>query len=468
MTLEREADVLIIDPWQPRQGARIRYIADVPADKSLTHRALIFAAMAKGKSRIRNPLRSGDCLGTLAALRQLGVEVDEDPQAQGGVAQWSIQSPGITGLKNPGSGVLDLGNSGTAARLLLGMLAGIQGLKVKLTGDHSLSRRPMGRVVEPLLRMGAHIDRGESGDNLSSSPTLPLTITGSVLRATHHVAHIASAQVKSALLIAGLQADGETLVTLPDGGRDHTERMLAALGAMISSRHHNGFETVSIHGPFKLPPLEAEIPADPSSAAFFAALAVLHPGLEISCVRVLRNSRRAGFYEVLARMGVEVIWDHQGDGQEFLGESVADLVVRRRGRAALSPVDVAAGDVVTMIDEIPILSVLLAMVEGESRIFGLGELRTKESDRLAEIARLLTAAGRDVDIRGDCLVIRGGSGPCQSFEYAGDDHRLLMSAIVLATRAQGPSKIFGTAWIDTSFPLFLEGFQNINAGFMSV
>ncbi len=431
-------------------------------DKSMTHRALIFASMASGRSVITSPLGSDDCLATKKAFCQLGVSI-KDVTSIDGALSWVVESGGVESWKSP-VGDIDVGNSGTAARLLAGLFSGVPGLNIRLTGDQSMRQRPMGRVIEPLRDMGATIESSAGGNDGSR---LPLTITGRRLYPRTHNLSTPSAQVKSALLLAGLGSAGQTQVELPAGTRDHTEKMLWHFGANIFRRIYLGREKVQVTGPWRPSPINCVIPSDPSSVAFFAALAALHPGLKVVARRVLTNPTRRGFFDVLSAMGVQVEWSKDPETSESLGEETATLTVQRDPDTDLVPVRLNAEQTRLMIDEIPILSVVCGLVAGTSKLEGLSELRVKESDRLLETQNLLTKAGIPCDVRGESLEIHGGrrivGGGLRAFSFSSQDHRLVMSAVVLATKAGQPSRIHGLKWTSTSFPLFLPIFQNINS-----
>ncbi len=433
------------------------------SDKSMTHRALIFASMASGRSVIGRPLVSDDCLATKKAFCQLGVSI-KDVTSSDGVLSWVVESDGVDSWRSP-AGEIDVGNSGTAARLLTGLFSGVPGLKVRLTGDQSMLRRPMGRVIEPLRDMGATIE-GSAGGNDGSR--LPLTITGRLLYPRSFCLQTPSAQVKSALILAGLGSAGQTRLELPAGTRDHTEIMLRHFGANIFFRTYIGRQIVQVTGPWKPSPINCVIPSDPSSIAFFAALAALHPGLKVVARRVLTNPTRRGFFDVLMSMGVHVEWSKDSETSENLGEETATLTVQRDPDADLLPVRLSAEQTRSIIDEIPILAVVCGLVAGTSKLEGLSELRVKESDRLLETQDLLTKAGIPCDVLGESLEIHGGrrilGGGLRAFSFSSQDHRLVMSALVLATLSGQPSRIDGLKWISTSFPLFLPIFQNIKSG----
>jgi 3-phosphoshikimate 1-carboxyvinyltransferase len=417
-----------------------------PPDKSVTHRSVMFAAMAVGKSEVINPLMGADCKSTMAAMRALGVRIEEHQASADKPASITVQSPGWDGWASP-LVPLDFGNSGTTARLLTGLFAATPALFVTCFGDASLSTRPMGRVVTPLRAIGAKImGRGDG-------KLLPLAISGQQLRAAEHSVDKATAQVKSALLLAGLNCSGVTQVTLPSGSRDHTEKMLAALGADIDIAHLGGYETVSLRGPFRPPARQHLVPGDPSSAAFFAVLAALSSG-RVTIRGVLDNHTRTGFLDILSRMGVNFERQPADDTTGYL-EPVMDLVVH--GGASLKAIETEAAAAPTFIDEVPILAVAALFAQGVTRMRGLGELRVKESDRLAKVVELLKLVGANVWTEGDDLFIEGGERQVPSFAFNPDeDHRLAMSAAILAKFATGPCDIADPECAAVSFPDFFE------------
>ncbi|MBD0320093.1 MAG: 3-phosphoshikimate 1-carboxyvinyltransferase, partial [Gemmatimonadetes bacterium] len=342
----------------------------VPGDKSITHRALMFAALGDGESRLSGLLPGEDCRSTAAILRALGCEVPELP-ADGGEIR--VVSRGVDSWGRP-SAALDCGNSGTTARLMMGLLAS-RPYTSTLTGDESLRGRPMRRVTAPLRQMGAHfLETGEAG-------RLPIEVTGGPLRSLDYASPTSSAQVKSAILLAGLAGGVPVSVTEPIHSRDHTERMLAALGVEVTtSRQEDGWLVALPAHTNPLPALELRVPGDPSSAAFLAALAMLAGEGELRIRGVCVNPTRAGFFQIAERMGAHV---ERVDERETGGEPVADLVVRP---AELRGVEVGEAEIPAAVDEIPILAVLAARAAGETRITGAGELRVKETDRIAAIA----------------------------------------------------------------------------------
>jgi 3-phosphoshikimate 1-carboxyvinyltransferase len=424
-------------------------------DKSLTHRALIFASMAKGRSVIKSPLDSDDCMATRNAFLQLGVSFTEEKDQEDRLV-WFVNSPGMLAWRSP-TKEIDLGNSGTSARLLTGLFSGVPGLRITITGDQSLQKRPMARVIDPLRNMGADLESAIGG---ADGATLPLTITGKQLTARTHSLQAPSAQVKSAILLAGVTCNGLTLVRQPMGGRDHTENMLESLGAGIQRSNYLGFETTQIVGPWSPSSFDCEIPSDPSSVAFFAAMAALHPGLKVTAQRVLTNTTRTGFFNALERMGVSVSVVPDGIKADVIGEDTGCWTFYRVPGQPLKSINLSAEEIPSLIDEVPILSVVAAFADGVSTISGLAELRVKESDRLDTTARLLELAGVRCGITGDALQIYG-SNVAHAFSFGSDDHRLVMAAMVLASRGDKTSNIHGLRWIRTSFPLFVRVFQNI-------
>jgi len=402
----------------------------VPGDKSVSHRSLLFAALARGESRVRGLLRAEDVHSTWKAVEALGAGVREE----GGLV---VVTPPER-LSEPGD-VIDCGNSGTSLRLLAGVLAGVPGLSV-LTGDASLRRRPVRRVVEPLRRMGAELfARGQ--DRLP-----PLVVRGKALRGTRHVLEVASAQVKSALLLAGLFADGETTVVEPALSRDHTERMLRRMGAPLTVR---GLE-VSV-SPGTLSGGEVDVPGDISSAAFFLCAAAALPGSEVTALGVGTNPTRTGLLDVLAEMGAEVATH---DERESAGEPRADVTVRGQ---ELSAVRIGGPLVPRLIDELPVIMVLATQARGRTVIRDAQELRVKESDRLAAMGETLAAAGARIELFEDGCAIEGPT-PLRGVAVSTRmDHRIAMSMAVAQLFAPGSEVVLDdVACVGTSFPSFFD------------
>jgi len=421
-----------------RRGAALKGTLKVPGDKSITHRAILLAAMARGTSEVLGHLEAEDCLATLAAVERMGV------QAQRVGGDMMLTSPGWESLTEPDD-MLDCGNSGTSARLLTGLLAGLPFFSM-LTGDASLRRRPMGRVIEPLARMGADI-RGPAGN-----AHLPIAISGKALIGTAHTTPVASAQIKSALLLAGLTARGETSVTEPALSRDHTERMLPAFGV---DPRRDGL-TVAVTGGAPLRPARVDVPGDPSSAAFLAVAATLVAGSEVTLTYMGVNPTRTGFLEVLTAMGARI---EQVNARETAGEPVADLVVRH---APLRGVEIGPDIVPRTIDEFPALFAAAAMAEGVTTVRGANELRVKESDRIAAMARELTRVGVRVDELPDGLAVHGPSRVRGAACVAEGDHRLAMSMAVLGLVGEGETSVEADP-IRTSFPGFADGLRALGA-----
>lgn len=416
--------------WLASPGRALRGEVVVPGDKSVSHRAIMFASLADGVSRIDGFLEGEDARATEAIFRRLGARI-ETPAAGSRV----VHGVGIDGLR-AADGPLDCGNAGTAMRLLAGLLAG-QSFDSILVGDASLSKRPMRRVTLPLSRMGARIDTGEGG-------LPPLRIHGGTPLAGVEIAtEIASAQVKSALLLAGLYARGRTTVIEPQPTRDYTERMLAAFGWPIDFAPGRA----SLEGGHRLRATDVRVPADFSSAAFFIVAATLVPGSELRIKRVGMNPRRTGLLHVLRAMGADI---HAEAADEQGGEPVADLVVRH---APLCGIEVPVAHVADMIDEFPALFVAAACAEGATVVRGASELRVKESDRIGTVAAGLRALGVRVDETADGATIHGGALGGGRIDSHGD-HRVAMAFAVAAQRASGEVAIDDVANVATSFPGF--------------
>lgn len=415
--------------WVAGSGVALHGDIQVPGDKSVSHRAVMLAAVADGVSHIDGFLEGEDTRATAAMFAQLGVRI-EAPDA----GRRIVHGVGIDGLR-ASSNALDCGNAGTAMRLLAGLLAG-QAFDSTLAGDASLSRRPMGRIVEPLSRMGARI---ESSDGLP-----PLRIAGGQrLHGIDYPLPVASAQVKSALLLAGLMAEGETRIREPHPTRDYTERMLRAFGVDID------FEPgiASLRGGQRLRATDVVVPCDFSSAAFFIVAATLVPGSELRLRRVGMNPRRTGLLRVLRAMGADIV---EEAAMWAGGEALADLVVRH---APLHGIDVPVDVVPDMIDEFPALFVAAASADGDTVVRGAAELRVKESDRIATMADGLRALGVTVDESPDGARIRGGRIGAGSVRSHGD-HRVAMAFAVAAQCARGDVRIADVANVATSFPGF--------------
>jgi 3-phosphoshikimate 1-carboxyvinyltransferase len=428
-------------------GGALDGVAVVPGDKSLSHRALMLAAMAAGESRVEGLLEGADVLATARALEALGVEVSRDAPGR-----WRVFGVGVGGLAEPDR-VLDLGNAGTATRLLLGLLAG-HPFPVFLTGDASLRSRPMARVMQPLSRMGASF-LARRGDRL------PLAITGtSELMPISHEQVVASAQVKSAVLLAGLHAPGRTTVVEPAPSRDHTERLLRHMGAAVElDEHASGARVVTISGQPELTAATITVPADPSSAAFPLVAALICPGSRLRLPAVGTNPLRTGLLVSLDEMGAAIRIENR---REQSGEPVADL---EAVAGELRGIEVPPERAPSMIDEYPILAVAAAFARGRTIMRGLGELRVKESDRLSALAQGLAACGVEVEVGENSLVVHGvGGRPAGGAVIdAQHDHRIAMSFLVLGAAAEAPVAVDGAETIETSFPGFAGLMERLGA-----
>jgi 3-phosphoshikimate 1-carboxyvinyltransferase len=416
--------------------ARLDGHIGVPGDKSISHRALLIGAVAAGKTRVVHWGRTGDTESTLAAVRALGVGVDEED-----VDTLVVHGVGLRGLRPPG-GPIDCGNAGTLARLLTGLLAFQHG-RFDLVGDESLSRRPMGRVVEPLARMGAAI--------VSPGGGLPLVVDGAALTGIDYTLPVASAQVKSAILLAGLGARGPTTVREPAPTRDHTELMLAAAGARLSRRA--GSVTIEPGAPLRLG--EVLVPGDISSAAPFLAAAALLPGSTVTVHDVGLNPLRTGFLDVLERMGARVGLLNR---RTVAGEAVGDIEVTG---AELVATSVGAAEVPRLVDELALVALLAGKAHGNTVVSGADELRVKESDRIETVTAALRAIGVHIEARPDGFVVRGvparpRGGPID----AAGDHRIAMLGAVAGAASQEGVRLRGAGCVAISFP----GFYDLLAG----
>lgn len=417
-----------------------------PGDKSISHRSIMFGGIAKGTTHVRGLLEGEDVLSTVAALRAMGAEIYKD---EGGV--WHVTGTGLENLRAP-TAALDMGNSGTSTRLLMGLVAG-RPFSTKFTGDASLSKRPMGRVITPLSQMGARFD--------STDGKLPLTVHGAAnpMPITYELP-VASAQVKSAILLAGLSAAGVTTVIEKIPTRDHSESMLRGFGARIDvTKRADGADIIALHGKPNLHAQDITVPADPSSAAFPLVAALLCPGSRLMLRGVCLNPRRAGLIEVLIKMGADIRFaNRRSEG----GEPVADLLV---SASDLNAVDVPPEHAPSMIDEYPILSIAAACARGTTRMRGLGELRVKESDRLALTAQGLAQCGVKVEIEGDNLIVHGTGQPPRGGATITTalDHRIAMSFLVLGLTSAEPIAIDDSAMIATSFPNFVSMMRGMGA-----
>lgn len=406
----------------------------------------MFGALATGRTRITGLLEGEDVLNTAKALQALGC-----PICKIGTT-WEVLGRGVGGLDQP-TGDIDYGNSGTGLRLMMGVIAGHE-MRARFVGDASLSRRPMGRILEPLMQMGIEVvERGRD--------TLPLTIRGTPdLMPIEYRTPVASAQIKSAVLIAGLHASGETTVVEEQTTRDHTERMLRHFGAKLSVAERNGGRAITIAGDAELEGRDVVVPGDPSSAAFLVSAGLIVPGSEIAIDGVLVNPTRTGFYTTLEEMGADIQFRNERDEG---GEPVADILVRH---SRLRGVRVPPERAPSMIDEYPVLACLAAFAEGETRMEGLAELKVKESDRLAATAAGLAANGVEAKVEGDTLTVGGSKGVRGGGSVATHlDHRIAMAFLTLGLGAERPVTVDDADTIATSFPEFRTLMGQLGATF---
>jgi 3-phosphoshikimate 1-carboxyvinyltransferase len=433
-------------PLTARRSGPLQGRVRVPGDKSISHRALILGALAVGETRISGLLEGEDVLNTGNAVRALGAQVERI-----GVGAWRVHGVGVAGFAEP-TAALDFGNSGTGARLMLGAVAGSP-ITARFDGDASLRKRPMRRVLEPLERIGARTLASDDG-------RLPLTLAGA--RDPIPIVYeppVASAQLKSAVLLAGLAAPGETVVIEAEATRDHTEKMLTHFGADVAVTPHGAHgRRITLVGQPELAPRPIVVPADPSSAAFALVAAAITPGSEVILEGVMLNPLRAGLIDTLADMGATI---ERLDVRNEGGEEVADLRVRG---GALHGAEVPAERAPAMIDEYPILAVAASFAEGTTVMRGLKELRVKESDRLAGTADMLRVNGVTVEIDGDDLIVTGkGRAFGGGLVATHMDHRLAMSALVMGLASEQPVTIDDGSFIATSFPDFVALMRGLGA-----
>jgi 3-phosphoshikimate 1-carboxyvinyltransferase len=413
-------------------AARLDGHIGVPGDKSISHRALLVGALARGETRVSRWGRSGDTESTLAVIRALGVRVDEED-----VDTLVVHGAGLRGLGEPDV-PLDCGNAGTLARLVAGVLA-FQPGRFELVGDESLSRRPMSRVIEPLGRMGASVE--------SADGRLPLVVTGSRLHGIEYELPVASAQVKSAILLAGLGASGATTVVEPTPTRDHTELMLEAAGARV----RRGARSVTVEAPAQLSLPQVHVPGDISSAAPFLVAAALLPGSSLTVHDVGLNPLRTGILDVLERMGARV---GIHDKRRIAGEVIGDVEVTAR---PLSPTSVAAAEVPRLVDELPLVALLGAFAHGTTEVSGAEELRAKETDRIETVTAALRALGVRIEARPDGFAVRGTPArPRGGTIDAAGDHRIAMLAAVAGAASREGVRIEGAESAAISFPGFYD------------
>jgi 3-phosphoshikimate 1-carboxyvinyltransferase len=430
-----------------RNAGPLRGQARPPGDKSISHRALILGALAHGRTEIEGLLEAGDILRTAQAARLFGADI---ARRDDGV--WTVSGAG--GLRQP-SETVDCGNSGTGARLLMGA-ASAYPLSARFDGDQSLRRRPMGRIIAPLSQMGARFDAGRT--------TLPLIVHGGRLKGITYRSPVSSAQVKSAVLLAGLNAEGETVLIEPERSRDHTERMLAVFGAAFDYTEIDGASHPRVR-PGPLTGAQIYVPSDPSSAAFPVAAALIVAKSQLRIADMLVNPLRLGLFESLLEMGAQLTFEERRDP---IGEPIAELVVQASRLRGISPPPQRAP---AMIDEFPILAAIAAFAEGETRIVGAAELRVKESDRIALMVEGLRACGVEADELPDGLVVQG-AGPKgvrggASIRSHGD-HRIAMSFLVLGLASREPVIVDDSEMIATSFPDFAGFMRGLGADIQDV
>ncbi len=434
-------------PLTARRGGPLAGRVHVPGDKSISHRSLIFGALAIGETRIAGLLEGEDVIHTGNAMRALGATVERTADAA-----WRVLGVGVGGFAEPRA-ALDFGNSGTGCRLVMGAVAGCP-ITATFDGDASLRKRPMRRILDPLEKMGARILR------IADDGRLPATLKGAADPIPiSYEAPVPSAQLKSAVLLAGLAAPGETTVIEQEATRDHTERMLKHFGATVRTAPFGDHgRRITLQGQPELEPAPVVVPADPSSAAFPLVAALIVPGSDLILDGVMTNPLRSGLLMTLREMGAAIeVLDARNDG----GEDVADLRVRAGG---LKGVDVPAARAPSMIDEYPILAVAAAFADGPTRMRGLKELRVKESDRLAATAAMLRANGVEVEIVDDDLIVQGrGRAAGGGLVATQMDHRIAMAALVLGLGSVQPVKVDDTGFIATSFPGFVEMLRSLGA-----
>lgn len=413
----------------------------VPGDKSISHRCVMFGSVAKGTTEVHHFLKGADCLATIRCMRTLGIDIEEKGSSV------IIHGKGLHGLSAP-SGILDAGNSGTTTRLLSGILAG-QTFDSKISGDESLNSRPMKRIITPLTQMGAHIS------SILRNGCAPLYITPGELHGIHYKSPVASAQVKSCILLAGLYAEGETSVTEPSLSRNHTELMLKEFGADIRSSYSldSTEATASIRPCEELYGQKITVPGDISSAAYFIAAGLIVPDSEILIEGVGINPTRAGILKVCEDMGGDItLLNERIEG----GEKIADILVRT---SRLHGTEISGGIIPTLIDEIPVIAVMAATAEGTTVIKDAAELKVKETDRIETVTDNLKAMGCDVTPTDDGMIIRGGRPLKGASIHTLLDHRIAMAFSIAALTAEGNTKILDSRCIDVSYPDFYDTFD---------
>lgn len=410
----------------------------IPGDKSISHRGLIFGALSKGTTEIRHLLESGDVQSTASCLKQMGVEIEKRD------GKTFVKGRGIKALRTPLE-ILDCGNSGTTIRLLMGLLSGIDGLQARLTGDHSLVKRPMKRVAAPLREMGAKIE-------LSNQDYAPFSLAGTKLKAITYDLKIASAQIKTAVILAAISAEGETCITGEILSRDHTERLLGHFGVKIDVSPTQ----IKIQGGQEFTANILNVPGDPSTAAFWMAAACMIPGAKIELKNISLNPTRIGFIEVLKRMGANI----ETQMIENLPEPIGNISI---SYAQLKGVEVLAEEIPSLIDELPMLAVLATQAVGTTRVYGAEELRVKETDRIEAVAQNLRAMGAAIETTPDGYIVKGPQklrgAQIESFH----DHRIAMAFSIGALVADSESEIIGSECVGISYPEFFKTLKELTS-----
>ncbi len=411
----------------------------IPGDKSISHRSVMLGSIARGTTEIHNFLQGADCLSTISCFRKMGIEIENNGNTV------LVHGRGLRGLSKPDT-ALDCGNSGTTTRLISGILSA-QNFMVTLTGDASIQKRPMKRILDPLSQMGAQIR------SLQDNGCAPLTITGSLLHGIHYCSPVASAQVKSAILLAGLYADGETQVTEPYVSRNHTELMLSLFGADVHTRD----TTAKIQPAKELYGQKIRIPGDISSAAFFLAAGLLVPGSEILIRNVGINPTRDGILRVCQKMGADLTLLNENHDT---GEPVADLLVKN---SRLHGITIGGAIIPTLIDELPIIAAMACFAEGETIIRDAAELKVKESNRIDVMVRSLSAMGANVEETADGMIIRGSSPLHGAIIDSRLDHRIAMTFAIVSCLAEGETEILGAECVNISYPEFYQDLERLKS-----
>lgn len=419
------------------KASPLRGELSIPGDKSISHRSIMFGSLAKGTTEITNFLQGADCLSTIACFEKMGIGIENNGDSV------IVHGNGLFGLKKPDT-ILDCGNSGTTTRLISGILAA-QDFDVTLTGDESIKKRPMKRIMDPLSHMGADIR------SLEGNGCAPLVITGKKLYGIHYTSKVASAQVKSAILLAGLYADGETKVTEPYVSRNHSEIMLKYFGADVSAEG----TTATIRPAKELYGNRIVVPGDISSAAFFIAAGLLVPGSEILLKHVGINPTRDGILSVCRDMGADITLLNKNTDS---GEPTADILVKS---STLHGTEIGGSIIPTLIDELPVIAAMACFAEGETVIRDAGELKVKESNRIEVMVRNLTAMGADVTETEDGMIIRGGRALHGAVIDSKLDHRIAMTFAVAGLCAEGETEIKGAECVNISYPGFYQDLERL-------